>query len=77
MICTIANVFSSDNLNGAQILGRVIRVDHVTKYKKKEEEDEENCKTVRSLAAMLGDFDSAEFNSPNKACEEESARAMS
>ena len=36
-----ANVFSSDNLNGAQILGRVIRVDHVTKYKKKEEVDEE------------------------------------
>lgn len=30
-----------DNLNGAQILGRIIRVDHVSKYKKKEEEDEE------------------------------------
>ncbi|KAI9195442.1 hypothetical protein LWI28_014894 [Acer negundo] len=30
-----------DNLNGAQILGRIIRVDHVTRYKKKEEEDEE------------------------------------
>lgn len=31
----------ADNLNGAQILGRIIRVDHVSKYKKKEEEDEE------------------------------------
>ncbi|KAK1394293.1 Zinc finger CCCH domain-containing protein 42 [Heracleum sosnowskyi] len=30
-----------DNLNGAQIRGRIIRVDHVSKYKKKEEEDEE------------------------------------
>ncbi|MCL7027615.1 hypothetical protein MKW94_023882 [Papaver nudicaule] len=30
-----------DNLNGATILGRVIRVDHVAKYKKKEETDEE------------------------------------
>lgn len=30
-----------DNLNGAQISGRIIRVDHVSKYKKKEEEDEE------------------------------------
>lgn len=30
-----------DNLNGASISGRIIRVDHVDKYKKKEEEDEE------------------------------------
>ncbi|XP_075633525.1 zinc finger CCCH domain-containing protein 25-like [Castanea sativa] len=30
-----------DNLNGAQVLGRIIRVDHVSSYKKKEEEDEE------------------------------------
>lgn len=30
-----------DNLNGAQVLGRIIRVDHVAKYKKKEQEDEE------------------------------------
>ncbi|GMP42403.1 hypothetical protein CsSME_00012167 [Camellia sinensis var. sinensis] len=31
----------TDNLNGAQVLGQIIRVDHVTNYKKKEEEDEE------------------------------------
>jgi RNA-binding motif X-linked protein 2 len=30
-----------DNLNGAKVLGRIVRVDHVSKYKKKEEEDEE------------------------------------
>ncbi|KAJ7964170.1 zinc finger CCCH domain-containing protein 25-like [Quillaja saponaria] len=30
-----------DNLNGVQVLGRIIRVDHVSNYKKKEEEDEE------------------------------------
>ncbi|KAH0680041.1 hypothetical protein KY285_021049 [Solanum tuberosum] len=36
-----------DNLNGAQILGRIIRVDHVTNYKKKEEEDEETERKKR------------------------------
>nr|XP_023911047.1 peptidyl-prolyl cis-trans isomerase-like 4 [Quercus suber] len=30
-----------DNLKGAQVLGWIIRVDHVSSYKKKEEEDEE------------------------------------
>nr|GEZ00453.1 zinc finger CCCH domain-containing protein 25 [Tanacetum cinerariifolium] len=30
-----------NNLNGAQVLGGTIRVDHVAKYKKKEEGDEE------------------------------------
>nr|GFB21330.1 zinc finger CCCH domain-containing protein 25 [Tanacetum cinerariifolium] len=29
------------NLNGAQILGGTIRVDHVAKYKKKDKGDEE------------------------------------
>jgi hypothetical protein len=33
---------SIDNLNGGRVSGRIIRVDHVSKYKKKEEEDEEN-----------------------------------
>lgn len=37
MICP----FVVDNLNGAKILGRIVRVDHVSNYKKKEEEDEE------------------------------------
>ncbi|KAL5217668.1 hypothetical protein ABZP36_018352 [Zizania latifolia] len=30
-----------DNLNGAKVLGRIVRVDHVGKYKKKEDEDED------------------------------------
>ncbi|KAF2291638.1 hypothetical protein GH714_027759 [Hevea brasiliensis] len=29
-----------DNLNGAEVAGRIVRVDHVTKYKKKEEDEE-------------------------------------
>ncbi|KAL9258039.1 Zinc finger CCCH domain-containing protein [Drosera capensis] len=36
-----------DNLNGAQILGRVIRADHVSDYKKKQEEDEEEERKKR------------------------------
>ncbi|XP_020592684.1 zinc finger CCCH domain-containing protein 25 isoform X2 [Phalaenopsis equestris] len=36
-----STVLAVDNLNGAMILGRIIRVDHVTSYKRKEEEDEE------------------------------------
>lgn len=31
----------ADNLNGAKILGRIVRVDHVSNYKKKEEEEED------------------------------------
>ncbi|KAE8666729.1 Tetratricopeptide repeat (TPR)-like superfamily protein [Hibiscus syriacus] len=31
---------TEDNLNGAQILGRILRVDHAEKYKKKEEEEQ-------------------------------------
>nr|GFA66996.1 zinc finger CCCH domain-containing protein 25-like [Tanacetum cinerariifolium] len=36
-----------DNLNGAQVLGGTIRVDHVAKYKKKEEGDEEEDERKR------------------------------
>jgi len=31
----------ADNLNGAKILGRIVRVDHVSNYKKKEEEEDD------------------------------------
>jgi RNA-binding motif protein, X-linked 2 len=34
-------------LNGAKVLGRIIRVDHVSKYKKKEEEDERELQKKR------------------------------
>uniref|UniRef100_A0A6V7QVV0 Zinc finger CCCH domain-containing protein 25-like n=1 Tax=Ananas comosus var. bracteatus TaxID=296719 RepID=A0A6V7QVV0_ANACO len=36
-----STILAVDNLNGAKILGRIVRVDHVSNYKKKEEEDEE------------------------------------
>lgn len=50
----------SDNLNGAQILGRVIRVDHVTKYKKKEEEDEETEQKKREARGVCRAFQRGE-----------------
>ncbi|MCO5547410.1 hypothetical protein L7F22_000858 [Adiantum nelumboides] len=36
-----STVLAVDNLNGANVVGRTIKVDHVAKYKKKAEEDEE------------------------------------
>lgn len=49
-----------DNLNGAQVLGRTIRVDHVTKYKKKEEEDEETQQLKREAAGVCRAFQKGE-----------------
>lgn len=46
----------SDNLNGAQVLGRIIRVDHVDKYKKKEEEDEETERQKREARGVCRAF---------------------
>nr|KYP72901.1 Zinc finger CCCH domain-containing protein 42 [Cajanus cajan] len=45
-----------DNLNGAQVLGRIIRVDHVDKYKKKEEEDEETERQKREARGVCRAF---------------------
>ncbi|XP_014503596.1 zinc finger CCCH domain-containing protein 25 isoform X1 [Vigna radiata var. radiata] len=45
-----------DNLNGAQIMGRIIRVDHVDKYKKKEEEDEETERQKREARGVCRAF---------------------
>ncbi|XP_074559483.1 zinc finger CCCH domain-containing protein 25 [Curcuma longa] len=36
-----STILAVDNLNGAKILGRIVRVDHVSNYKKKEEEEED------------------------------------
>lgn len=52
--------FVSDNLNGAQVLGRVIRVDHVDKYKKKEEEDEETERQKREARGVCRAFQRGE-----------------
>ncbi|XP_042492191.1 zinc finger CCCH domain-containing protein 25-like [Macadamia integrifolia] len=51
-----------DNLNGAQILGRIIRVDHVDKYKKKEEEDEEKEQKMREERGVCRAFQKGECN---------------
>ncbi|KAK7372086.1 hypothetical protein VNO80_05455 [Phaseolus coccineus] len=45
-----------DNLNGAQVLGRIIRVDHVDKYKKKEEDDEETERQKREARGVCRAF---------------------
>lgn len=49
-----------DNLNGAQILGRIIRVDHVSNYKKKEEEDEEEEQQKREARGVCRAFQRGE-----------------
>lgn len=49
-----------DNLNGAQILGRTVRVDHVTKYKKLEEEDEETRQQKREERGVCRAFQKGE-----------------
>lgn len=43
-------------MNGAQILGRTIRVDHVSNYKKKEEEDEETERKKREERGVCRAF---------------------
>lgn len=50
----------SDNLNGAQILGRIIRVDHAANYKKKEEEDEEEEQKKREARGVCRAFQRGE-----------------
>lgn len=49
-----------DNLNGAQVSGRIIRVDHVDKYKKMEEEDEEEAKQKREARGVCRAFQRGE-----------------
>ncbi|OAY57745.1 zinc finger CCCH domain-containing protein 25 [Manihot esculenta] len=49
-----------DNLNGAEVAGRIIRVDHVTKYKKKEEEDEETQQQKREARGVCRAFQRGE-----------------
>ncbi|KAL3750549.1 hypothetical protein ACJRO7_011536 [Eucalyptus globulus] len=49
-----------DNLNGASILGRIVRVDHVSNYKKKEEEDEEEEQRKRAERGVCRAFQRGE-----------------
>ncbi|TKY56459.1 Zinc finger CCCH domain-containing protein 42 [Spatholobus suberectus] len=55
-----STILAVDNLNGAQVLGRVIRVDHVDKYKKKEEEDEEVERQKREARGVCRAFQRGE-----------------
>lgn len=57
-----STILAVDNLNGAQILGRIIRVDHVDKYKKKEEEDEETQQRKREERGVCRAFQRGECN---------------
>ncbi|KAF5751384.1 zinc finger CCCH domain-containing protein 42-like [Tripterygium wilfordii] len=54
------NLAVADNLNGAQVLGRIIRVDHVSNYKKKEEEDEETERRKREARGVCRAFQRGE-----------------
>ncbi|XP_068644338.1 zinc finger CCCH domain-containing protein 25 [Aristolochia californica] len=51
-----STVLAVDNLNGAKVLGRIVRVDHVTKYKRKEEEDEEAEQQKREARGVCRAF---------------------
>ncbi|KAE8656770.1 RNA-binding motif protein, X-linked 2 [Hibiscus syriacus] len=55
-----STILAVDNLNGAQILGRIIRVDHAEKYKKKEEEDEEEEQKKREARGVCYAFQRGE-----------------
>ena len=53
-------LFCADNLNGARVGGRVIKVDHVANYKQKEEEDEEEEKKKREERGVCYAFQRGE-----------------
>lgn len=50
----------TDNLNGAQVLGRIIRVDHCSKYVKREEEDDETLQQKREARGVCRAFQRGE-----------------
>ncbi|WOL08381.1 zinc finger CCCH domain-containing protein 25 [Canna indica] len=55
-----STILAVDNLNGAKILGRIVRVDHVSNYKKKEEEDEEERQRKREARGVCRSFQRGE-----------------
>lgn len=57
-----STILAVDNLNSAKILGRIIRVDHVSSYKKKEEEDEEAEREKREARGVCHAFQRGECN---------------
>ncbi|PKU76281.1 zinc finger CCCH domain-containing protein 25 [Dendrobium catenatum] len=57
-----STILAVDNLNGAKVLGRIIRVDHVNSYKRKEEEDEETEREKRDAHGICRSFQRGECN---------------
>ncbi|WOL01985.1 zinc finger CCCH domain-containing protein 25-like [Canna indica] len=55
-----STILAVDNLNGAKILGRIVRVDHVSNYKKKEEEDGEERQRKREARGVCRSFQRGE-----------------
>ncbi|WCJ29223.1 RNA recognition motif (RRM)-containing protein [Euphorbia peplus] len=51
-----STILAVDNLNGAKVCDRIVRVDHVTNYKKKEEEDEETMQAKREARGVCRAF---------------------
>ena len=52
----------ADNLNGARVVGRIIKVDHVGDYKRKLEEDEEEKQRKREERGVCYAFQRGECN---------------
>ncbi|KAH9545058.1 hypothetical protein CY35_12G029200 [Sphagnum magellanicum] len=57
-----STVLSVDNLNGARVVGRIIKVDHVENYKKKQEENEEEEQAKREERGVCYAFQRGECN---------------
>ncbi|KAG2329765.1 hypothetical protein Bca52824_000945 [Brassica carinata] len=55
-----STILAVDNLNGAQVLGRTIKVDHCREYKKHEEEDEEMRQQNREARGVCRAFQRGE-----------------
>lgn len=55
----------ADNLNGAKIAGRIVRVDHVANYKRKKEEDEEERNAAREERGVCYAFQRGECTRGN------------
>lgn len=55
-------IYYADNLNGAKVLGRIVRVDHVSRYKKKEEENDEKEQQKREARGVCRAFQRGDCN---------------
>lgn len=57
-----STILAVDNLNGAKVLDRIVRVDHASNYKKKEEEDEEKEQQKREARGVCRAYQKGECN---------------